>query len=57
MERIDEIIDLFDKAQCPEDWKKCPLYQGGNDCDNYCPFTEAADMLRDYKKVKPEEAT
>ena len=55
MDRIDEIIDMFERAECPKRYKKCPLYVAGNDCDNYCPFVEAADMLKDYKKLKPEE--
>ena len=48
MERIDEIITMFEKAKCPKEYKNCPLYEM-NDCDNYCPFTEAADLLIDLK--------
>lgn len=50
MERIDEIIKMFDSAQCPKNYEECPLYQH-NDCDNYCPFVEASDMLKDYKRL------
>lgn len=50
MERIDEIIDMFDKVQCPEHYEECPLYPL-NDCDNYCPFVEASDMLKEYRDL------
>lgn len=52
MDRIDEIIDMFEKATCPRNYSECPLKVVGNDCDNYCPFTEAADMLKEYKDLK-----
>lgn len=51
MDRIDEIIEMFEKAECPKEYELCPLTVAGNDCDNYCPFTEAADMLTEYKKL------
>ena len=54
MDRIDEIIDMFENAECPKEYKNCPLFQC-NDCDNYCPFVEAADMLKDYKKIKSSD--
>lgn len=55
MDRIDEIINMFEKAECPKRYKNCPLNKLGNDCDNYCPFTEAADMLKDYRDMKKAE--
>lgn len=54
MDRIDEIIDMFQKAECPKRYKNCPLFKY-NDCDNYCPFVEAADMLIDYKRLINEK--
>ena len=54
MDRIDEIIEQFENAECPKDYKQCPMYVAGNDCDNFCPFPEAAEMLQDYKKLKGE---
>ena len=54
MDRIDEIIDMFEKAECPKRYKHCPLAVAGNDCDNECLFVEAVDMLKDYKKLKPD---
>lgn len=54
MDRIDEIIQMFDDAQCPKNYKECPLYEH-NDCDNYCPFVEASDMLKDYKRLLKSE--
>lgn len=56
MERIDEIIEMFEKAECPDDWAMCPLWER-NDCDNFCPLTEAADMLREYKRMEHKKMT
>lgn len=50
MERIDEIIEMLDKAECPKAYKQCPLFKY-NDCDNYCPFVEASDMLKEYREL------
>jgi len=50
MERIDELIEMCEKAKCPKDYEQCPLYPY-NDCDNYCPFVEIADILREHKMV------
>jgi len=54
MDRIDEIIGMMEKITCPKNYKKCPGRVAGNDCDNECLFVEAVDMLKDYKKLKPE---
>lgn len=51
MSRVTELIEMFEKAECPSEYEKCPLYPL-NDCDNYCPFTEAAEMLADYERLK-----
>lgn len=56
MDRIDEIIDQFERCECPKRYlNSCPPRKAGNDCDNYCPFIEAADMLREYKEMKEKE--
>ena len=55
MDRIDEIIDQFDKAECPKDYEQCPVRVAGNDCDNFCAFPEAADMLRELKKRRESD--
>ena len=55
MDRIDEIIGMMEKITCPKSYKKCPGRVAGNDCDNECLFVEAVDMLKDYKKLKPED--
>lgn len=56
MEYIDEIIGMLEALmQCPEDWEHCSGRLVGNDCDNQCVFLEAADMLRDYKRLKVKE--
>ena len=52
MERIDEIIEQFENAECPKDLEQCPMRVAGNDCDNFCPFVEGADMLKEYKRLK-----
>ena len=54
MERIDEIIEMFEKATCPKRYKNCPLYQY-NDCDNYCPFTECVDLLYELKERREKD--
>ena len=55
MDRLDEIIELFSKAECPKRYKNCPLAKAGNDCDNYCPFVEAEDMLIEYRELIKEK--
>lgn len=56
MDRVDEIIDMFVRAECPKRYLNCcPMRKAGNDCDNFCPFIEAADMLREYKELKGEK--
>jgi hypothetical protein len=54
MERIDELIDMFSKADCPKQYKNCPLAVVGNDCDNYCPFVEVVDLLNELKEKRQE---
>lgn len=55
MDRIDELIDMCDRAECPKRYLNCcPMRKAGNDCDNYCPFVEMADIMRDYKRLRPE---
>lgn len=54
MNRTDEIIEMFEKAACPEDYEQCPLRVAGNDCDNHCPFTEAAEMLDEYRRKQDD---
>lgn len=56
MDRIDEIIVQFDKVECPKDYEQCPVRVAGNDCDNFCAFPEAADMLRELKKRRESDA-
>ena len=53
MDRLDEIIDNFERCQCPKRYLNCcPPRKAGNDCDNWCPFIEAAEMLREYRELK-----
>lgn len=65
MERIDELIDMFEKANCPKEYKQCPLYIK-NGCDYFdgwcnrrrsCAFAEAAELLREFKAIKEPENT
>lgn len=53
MDRLDEIIDNFERCQCPIRYLNCcPPRKAGNDCDNWCPFIEAAEMLKEYRELK-----
>lgn len=53
MDRIDEMIANFDKCDCPKRYlNSCPPRAAGNDCDNFCPFVEAVDMLKELKEYR-----
>lgn len=52
MDRVDELISMCEKAECPKKYKTCPFDKAGNDCDNYCPFVELVDILKEYKGLK-----
>lgn len=50
MERIDELIDMFEKADC----KDCPMTIARNDCNNYCPFVKVVYLLKELKEKRQE---